>query len=202
MSETASISGPDWGPIGSDSWGDHDFATVLDAAKDGQEWAWQLLFRRFAGPVTGYLTGRGSPDPEDTAGETLLQVARNLHGFEGDEDSFRSWVFVIAHRRMIDARRASSRRPLLRPLESAPDRSSASETEDEVIGSLLSPDMVEALTAITDTQREVLLLRTVADLSLEDVAKILGKRVGAIKGLQRRGLTALRDHLERRGVSP
>ncbi|MGC2239524.1 MAG: RNA polymerase sigma factor [Acidimicrobiia bacterium] len=199
MSETASISGPDWG---SDSWGDHDFATVLDAAKDGQEWAWQLLFRRFAGPVTGYVTGRGSPDPEDTAGETLLQVARNIHGFEGDEDSFRSWVFVIAHRRMIDARRASSRRPVLRPLESAPDRSSASETEDEVIGSLLSPDMVEALAAITDTQREVLLLRTVADLSLEDVAKILGKRVGAIKGLQRRGLTALRDHLERRGVSP
>lgn len=202
MSETAPIEGSNWSPTQPDGSGDSDFATVLDAAKDGQEWAWQLLFERVAGPVTGYLTGRGSPDPEDTAGETLLQVARNINGFEGDEDSFRSWVFVIAHRRMIDARRASSRRPVIGSLEKAGDQRAASETEDEALASLLSPEMTDALAALTDTQREVLLLRTVADLSLEDVAQILGKRVGAIKGLQRRGLTALRDHLEHRGVSP
>jgi RNA polymerase sigma-70 factor, ECF subfamily len=202
MSETAPIPGPDQRLAGSLDSGDCEFASVLVAAKDGEEWAWQLLFRRFAGPVTGYLAGRGSPDPEDIAGETLLQMARNIQSFDGDEDAFRSWVFVIAHRRMIDARRASSRRPVLRPLDTTSDRTSANDTEGDAIDSLLSPEMEEALASLTDTQREVLLLRTVADLSLEEVAEIMGKRIGAIKGLQRRGLTALRNRLERRGVSP
>lgn len=180
---------------------DERFAVVLEAAKRGEEWAWESLFGRYAGPVTGYLTARGAPDPEDTAAETLLQVARGIEGFEGDEGSFRSWLFVIAHRRMIDARRAVGRRPKARTLRADEDHPATDDPERQAIDSMMTTEMTEALEALTDTQREVLLLRIVADLSLDDVAKILGKRVGAIKALQRRGLSSLRAHLEARSVS-
>jgi RNA polymerase sigma-70 factor, ECF subfamily len=178
-----------------------DFPSVLAAAKTGEEWAWTWLFRRFAGPVTGYLIGRGSPDPEATAGETFLQVAKGINRFDGDEESFRSWLFVIAHRRMIDARRAASRRPILTPLESQHLDSPVADPEHEVLDPLMTDEMTEALQRLTDPQREVLLLRIVADLSLEEVASIMGKRVGAIKALQRRALTAVKAHLESRSVS-
>jgi RNA polymerase sigma-70 factor (ECF subfamily) len=45
---------------------------------------------------------------------------------------------------------------------------------------------------LPDDQRDVLLLRIVADLTVEQVAAVLGKTVPAVKGLQRRALTTLR----------
>jgi RNA polymerase sigma-70 factor (ECF subfamily) len=48
----------------------------------------------------------------------------------------------------------------------------------------------------------VVALRTVAGLSLEETADVLGRSVGAIKQLQRRGLLGLRALAEERGVTP
>ncbi|HSM43925.1 MAG TPA: sigma factor, partial [Acidimicrobiia bacterium] len=72
------------------------FASVLVAAKSGADWAWSSIFKELFAPVTGYLASRGAAEPEDTASEVFLKVARGIHDFDGDEDSFRSWVFVIA----------------------------------------------------------------------------------------------------------
>ena len=51
-------------------------------------------------------------------------------------------------------------------------------------------------------QRAVLLLRVIGDLSLEQVAEALGKRTGAVKQLQRRGLIAVRKTFTQKGVTP
>ena len=96
--------------------GEEAFDSVLEAAKSGAEWAWAALYRDLAGPVTGYLASRGSPEPEDVASEVFLNVARAIHRFSGDEASFRSWVFVIAHRQLLDDRRARRRRPVVTEL--------------------------------------------------------------------------------------
>src|SRR5687768_221494 len=88
-----------------------DFDTRLRAAKNGAEWAWAEIYRDLAGAVAGYLANRGAAEPDDLTSETFLQIARNISTFEGDESAFRSWVFVIAHRRLIDSRRARQRRP-------------------------------------------------------------------------------------------
>ena len=81
------------------------FASVLEAAQAGAEWAWSRLYRDLAGPVLGYLRTRGAAEPEDLVGEVFLQVARNLGTFDGDYRSFRSWVFTVAHHRVVDERR-------------------------------------------------------------------------------------------------
>ena len=71
----------------------------------GDEAAWSEIWAELAPAVLGYLRGSNAPDPEDVLGETFLQVARDVNRFEGDWVAFRSWVFTVAHHRLIDARR-------------------------------------------------------------------------------------------------
>jgi RNA polymerase sigma-70 factor (ECF subfamily) len=178
-----------------------NFSTRLEAAKSGRDWAWADLYRELAGPVTGYLASRGATDAEDLASETFLQVARNIHSFDGDEASFRSWVFVIAHRRLLDSRRSRNRRPeTLAWTETTPD-STGGDVEEEALESLISEELQDAFKGLTDIQGDVLALRILGRLPLEETAQILGKRVGAIKAAQRRGLIALHQKLDVEGVT-
>lgn len=180
--------------------GDEAFASVLVAAKSGADWAWSSLFQELFGPVTGYLASRGAAEPEDTASEVFLKVARKIHDFDGDRDSFRSWVFVIAHRSLIDDRRHRSRRPDL--AAAIPDGGYAGgDVEEEAVESLVTAELIEAFERLTDTQRDVLALRMVAGLSLQQTAEVLGKRTGAVKALQHRALTTLKKELDLSHVS-
>jgi RNA polymerase sigma factor (sigma-70 family) len=176
------------------------FESTLDAAKAGGEWAWAALYRELAGPVTGYLASRGAPEPEDLAAETFLQVARNIQGFEGGEKAFRSWVFVIAHRRLIDARRANGRRPVTVSLPDE-DHHRGGDVESEAMDKLVTAELRLSLATLTEDQRDVLALRIIGNLTLEETADVVGKRVGAVKALQSRGLIALREHLDQGKVS-
>lgn len=178
---------------------DQAFDQVLAAAKLGEDWAWTKIYTDLAGPLTGYLTLRGASDPEDETSETLLSVARNIASFEGDEEAFRSWVFVIAHRRMIDARRKRSRRVETTPLEAAQPR--GGDVEVEALSALSAGEVMEMLAPLTDEQREVIVLRVLADLSLEQTANVVGKRIGSVKALQRRAIATLRRHLTETTVS-
>jgi RNA polymerase sigma-70 factor (ECF subfamily) len=173
-----------------------DFGTRLDAAKSGREWAWADLYRELAGPVTGYLASRGATDPEDLASETFLQVARNIDGFEGDEASFRSWVFVIAHRRLLDSRRAGRRRPVTTTFTDVVADSAGGDVEEEALEGLVSAELSTAFEQLTDIQADVLALRILGRLTLEETAQALGKRVGAVKAAQRRGLIALQQRID------
>jgi RNA polymerase sigma-70 factor (ECF subfamily) len=173
------------------------FDRVLAAARRGDESAWTRLYLDLAPALVGYLRGRGCPAPEDVASETMLQVVRDLRRFDGDESAFRSWVFTIAHHRLIDAARKAKARPA-RPVahdaldEAAPPTPSF---EDDALAALGPAELQPLLCACTADQREVLLLRYVADLSLQQVAEVLGKQYNAVKAVHRRALAALRTHL-------
>lgn len=178
-----------------------NFESVLSAAKGGAEWAWDALYRDLAGQVTGYLAARRAPNPEDVAAETFLQIARGIHSFEGSEASFRSWVFVIAHRRLIDTRRKAMREPNLVAFPVDESGYQGGNVETEAMDRLVTAELEQALQALTDDQHDVLALRIIANLTLEETADAVGKRVGAVKALQRRGLIALRTHLDLGRVS-
>jgi RNA polymerase sigma factor (sigma-70 family) len=177
------------------------FEVILKAAKGGEEWAWAVIYREMAGAVTGYLALRGAPEPEDQASETLFDVARNIERFEGNESSFRSWVFVIAHRRLIDARRRKGRQLETTSLHDT-EVHPIGDVEMEALDNLALGEMMDLLAPLTEDQRDVITLRMIADLSLEETAEVMGKRVGAIKALQRRAVGNLKKVLETEGVSP
>ena len=175
------------------------FPDVLAAAKAGADWAWDRLYQELAGPVNGYFASRGAGDPEDLTGETFLQVARNIHAFEGSEGSFRSWVFVIAHRRLIDSRRSAGRRPTM--VHDADIEPMGGDVEGEAMDRLVTSELVRGFQVLTDDQREVLALRVIANLSLEETAQVVGKNVGAVKQLQRRALEGIRKTLDAEQVT-
>lgn len=183
----------------------HGFLDVLERARAGEPSALEAIYRDLAPAVLGYLRGQRAVEPEDLASDVFVGVVRGLPGFKGDERGFRSWVFSIAHRRLIDERRRLARRPedpvdpsaLAGPLAGA----SVGNAEEEAVARLGQGWAERTLGVLTADQRSVLLLRVIADLSVREVARLLGKRPGAVKTLQRRALLSLARHLEREGVS-
>ena len=170
------------------------FPSVLAAAREDAPWAYQRLFEWLGGPVAGYLRGQGSDDPDGLTNDVFLRAFTHLGAFSGDEEHFRSWVFTIAHNVLADDRRRRRRRPTIAdhpPVEGA----SAHSTESEALSRLGTERVDALLSQLAPDQRDVLLLRIVADLTVEQVAQTLGKAPGAVKQLQRRGLATLRRRL-------
>lgn len=174
------------------------FPEVLAAARAGGEWAWERLYGSIAGPVRGYLAAQGAADPDDLTGEVLLQLVRGLPTFEGDEAGFRSWVFVVAHHRLVDERRRHRRDATLAeqsPPPASADARAGADPERAALDGEAAAEWRQRLAGLSDDQRNVILLRVVADLPAEQVAVILGKRVGTIRVLQHRALARLRADL-------
>jgi RNA polymerase sigma factor (sigma-70 family) len=177
------------------------FSALLDAAREGSEHAWCEIYRWLAPMVLGYLRANGAPEPEDTLSEVFLQAARDLPRFEGGERRFRGWVFAIAHNRLIDARRAAARRPV-EPVAEPPDPGApADDAAEEALAMIGREEVHRVLSRLSDDQRAVLLLRVLGELTVAEVARALGKRQGAIKALQRRGLAAVRRDLAKTRVT-
>jgi RNA polymerase sigma factor (sigma-70 family) len=142
------------------------------------------VYRDLAPAVLGYLRSERVPDPEDLLGEVFLQVTRDLPRFRGDRDDLRRWVFTIARHRLVDDSRRRARRPQELDRE-LPDTAAQPPAE------AIDPELVAALAMLTDDQREVIVLRFVADLPLDVVARVTKRRIGAVKAMQHRALAAL-----------
>jgi RNA polymerase sigma factor (sigma-70 family) len=177
------------------------FSSLIASARRGSNAAWQELYDGLAPTVLGYLRSNRAPDPEDVLSEVFLQVARDIAAFDGDEGGFRSWVFTIAHHRLIDARRHFARRPVELQPEPPDPGGYAEDAAQQALDLIGTKEVHRILASLSDEQRAVLLLRVIGDLSIEDVATVVGKRPGAVKALQRRGLAAVKRELARTGVT-
>jgi RNA polymerase sigma factor (sigma-70 family) len=171
------------------------FDELLAGARDGAERAWTEIYRAFSPPVLGYLRGLGAAEAEDLTGEVFLQVVRDLHRFEGDRAAFKAWVLTIAHHRFIDHTRRTRRRPLVLLPAPGDDGRVAPDAEIEAFARLGAGRVRELFALLSPDQRAVLLLRIVGDLTVEEVGRVVGKRPGAVKALQRRGLATLARRL-------
>lgn len=172
------------------------FPSVLEAARGGSDRAWTALFRDLSPSVLGYLRVRGAAEPEDLTGEVFLQVARDLPRFSGGEGEFHAWVFVIAHHRLLDEVRYRKRHPSNPAAqETLLSLGTTGDVEDEAMRALATDRVRDLLDGLSKTQRDVLMLRIVAGLTVDEVARALGKRPDSIKAIQRRGIGVLRKRL-------
>jgi len=180
---------------GSSRMGDEIFATVLAAAQGGAGWAYTRLWEEYASAVAGFLSARGSRESEDLTSEVFLVVFDRLAEFRGDAAGFRSFIFSIAYRRLVDELRMRRRRGETVELLPEEDPRRASSAESEALERVATDETLKLLRSLTPDQRDVMILRIVADLTVEQVAEVLGKRPDAIKALQRRALTQLRKKM-------
>lgn len=169
--------------------------TVLAAATTGAGWAFDALYHHFASSVVGYLRAQGAWDPEDLSSEVFLAVFKGIGSFDGDAAQLRTWLFSIAHHRVIDDRRRRSRRVVEVPQDHPAQREAASDTESEAIAILEAQRIARLAGRLPEDQRDVILMRLVGDLSVHETAEALGKTEGAVKALQRRGIQGLKNVL-------
>ena len=177
------------------------FEEVLVSAKAGFPSAFDRLFTTLSRPLAAYFRSQGAADPPGSANDVLARVFRGIDRFTGDEDQFRAWVFTIARNILIDERRRTRRRVAVQGNE--PSEQQLPEEPDSALDALArlgDREAVDVIQSLVPDQREVLLLRIVADLTVEQVATVVGKRPGAVKALQRRGLAAIRRKISGRGV--
>lgn len=180
-------------PDPDESW----FDGALRRAQDGQPSGFDELVRHLDARLVGFARARGADDPEGLADEVLVQMCRSIGEFEGNLPQLRAWVFTIARNRIIDERRWAARRLDAVPTEPSrlPDA-----TTDAHISDAEQRERVDALLAgLTDDQREIVVLRVVVGLSVDETASIVGRRAGAVRALQHRALRSLRSQLVREG---
>lgn len=150
-------------------------------------------YNSFAGPVFGYLRARGVDDPEAVTQDVFLALYPKLNSLRGGLQGAKTLLFTIAHARMVDHYRKRERSPDTAAFEPELDPRRAPSAEDQAFGRASGLGVTGLLEDLADDYREVLALRVVADLSVEETAAIMGKSQGAVKQLQRRALNALRE---------
>ena len=178
------------------------FDQILIAARAGGEWAWRDLYRGTAPTLVRYLRARGTPDADDVVGETFIRVVRHIGGFAGDESAFRTWVFTIARNVVIDGARSSQRRPVVAvPDETLHALASVGDVETEAMQGLAQEHVRWVIEELSPDQRDVLLLRILGGFTIAEIADMLGRREGAVKMLQSRGLATLRKKISLKAVT-
>lgn len=174
------------------------FERLIAAAQHGSAWAWSELLTEYGPPVQAYARSQGIVDAEDLLGQVLEGVVRRIGAFRGDEKSFRSWVFTVAHSRIIDQRRKDRRRPAIADAD-VPEVPVDDDVDRD--GHLSRDAAMAMLDGLPAKQRDVAALRFVAGLSVEQTAQVLGRRAGAVRVASHRALTTLQAQFGERGVT-
>jgi RNA polymerase sigma-70 factor (ECF subfamily) len=131
---------------------------------------------------------------EDLTGEVFTRMVANLSSYRDRSLPFRAWLYRIARNLIIDHQRKQSSARVMQDV--AAQQLDHSSPEDSVDAALTLERLRRTLQQIDPEQREVVELRFLAELSLEEASLVLNKSVPAVKALQHRGLAALRAHLK------
>ena len=169
-------------------------AQLLEGARRFDPDALRTLHDRLYEPVYRYVHFKVS-DPqasEDLTSEVFLRMLEALKKGKQWKTTPDAWIFGIARNVVADHYRVASRgsevvldEHLALPEEQSPTQ--------HVIHAEQHQELALAISSLTDEQRDVVLLRFMEGLSINDVAEAMGKKPGAVKGLQHRALRALSE---------
>lgn len=181
---------------------DASFEILIEGARAGDDRAVAYLYDQIQPALLRYLRWQEASVAEDLASEVWLAVAEGLRRFEGDEAAFKGWIFTIARRRLADHRRRAARRNIRALPTGALSPVIADDDPADLVTSRMSAqDAIAALTlALPREQAEIVLLRVVAGLPVEEVARVVGKKAATVRVIQHRALRRLASQL--RSVFP
>ncbi len=206
-------------------------ATLVRAVAEGSHDALAALYDRHADAVfasaSRLTSDRGMA--EEVVQETFLALWDRAETFDPSVGSLAAWLYTIARNRTVDRLRAAGRRPNLVPLSSAAsggtarggsDDADADTLERVLAGGMLvagavpppSPErelalhelrtaLQQALAAMPEPERVVIVMAYAEDLSQSEIAERLGWPLGTVKTRTRRALRHLREVLGS-GVGP
>ncbi len=170
---------------------------AVKRAQEGDRAAIGFLYSRYADNVYGYVRSivHDPHDAEDITQHVFAKLMHVIGKYEEREVPFFAWVLRVSRNVALDY----VRRPRPVPVEEV---RVSDEGDDDPAGRARMNDLREALAALPDEQREVLVLRHLAGLSPTEIAELTGRTEGSVHGLHHRGRRTLTADLQRRGAAP
>jgi len=166
------------------------------------EQAFAELYDHFFPKIYHYIYFRvnNKEMTEDLVSDIFLKALKSLKSLKKPGD-FQSWLFSIARNALIDHYRKAGRKKEEVSEAISDDYTVRSDTpEDYILVAEHSHEILEALKILSPEQKEVVQLRFIHELKLKEIAGVMNKSEGAVKGLLYRGLNKLSQHLENKGV--
>ena len=152
------------------------FEDVVAEASEGSPWALGSLYRQFQPGLLRLLAMIAPHQAKDLASDVWFEVAGGLQRFSGDERAFRGWLAGTARHLVIDAARRSGRRP---------------EPSEVGNGAELASFAARVVAVLPRDQADVVLMRVVGGLDVDEVARVLHMQPGTVRFLQQRALRRL-----------
>ena len=178
--------------------GDDRLERLLALVAGGSEEAFAELYREVAAAVFG-LVGRVVRDPaqsEEVTQEVFVELWRTASRFDPARGSARSWIMTCAHRRAVDRVRSAERAARRDDLAGRRDQGRPyDEVAEQVETSLEREHVRRSQDALTDLQREAVVLAYYGGYTHREIAELLGVPSGTVRTRLRDGLLRLRDHL-------
>jgi RNA polymerase sigma-70 factor, ECF subfamily len=182
---------------------DEPEASLVARATRRDTVAFERLYSLYFDRVYRYVRLRldNPADAEDVTATVFYRAWSRIDRFSPKHDaSFAVWLYRLARNLIVDTyRRARVVLPLERASEHDAGGEPAGDAENEVEWRLTIAELRAALQALTDEQREVVVLRFVEGLSARAVGEIMGKQEGTVRGMQHRAIEALRHVLAGKG---
>jgi RNA polymerase sigma-70 factor (ECF subfamily) len=160
---------------------------AIEAAQAGDLEALASLYDTHINQVYRYCLARLGhiQDAEDVAEEVFLKMYNGLTGYQWRKVPFAAWLMRIAHNEVISFARRNGRRSSDTELpEELLDKGSNNDPAENAERQLALEDLRKAVELLPEAQREVIILRFAAGLSVADTAKALGKQENNVKVLQ------------------
>jgi RNA polymerase sigma-70 factor (ECF subfamily) len=168
-------------------------AALVDLARAGDAEAFGSLYDHYSPAVFRFVYYRVSARPlaEDLTSETFFRALRSMASFQWQGKDFGAWLTTIARNLIVDHFKASRTRLELTTDDFSDRRETSESPEEEVLASLTSDVLREAMAKLPAEQQECIVLRFLNGYSIAETAKSLGRSEGAIKQLQLRAVRNL-----------
>ena len=172
-----------------------DEARLVDQAKAGDPEAFAKLYDAYVERVSRYIYFRVAEDcdMEDLVAQVFLKAWENLDRYKRGSSPFIAWLYTIARHLVIDHYRTKKN---ILPLEEAialPSDLDMPDQEAQLHFDLEA--MRDALQMLSKDQQQALILKYIAGLPNDSIAKVMNKQEGTVRGLQMRGLQTLAKYM-------
>ena len=170
-------------------------AHLVYQAKSGNSEAFAQLYDAYVERVYRYIYFRTSEDSaaEDLVSQVFLRAWENLGRYKVGSSPFIAWLYTIARNLVIDYYRANKDMVPIDDIVALPSDGDSPDEQAQAHFDLQA--MRDALQFLTSDQQQVLILKFIAGLPNENIAKIMNKQEGTIRGLQMRALQTLSKYM-------
>ena len=179
-------------------WQQADDVELIQFAQNGDSEAFGELYGRYAHIIFRFIFSHLSDrfEAEDLTEEVFLRVWRSLSNYREQGVPFLAYLFKVARNVLVDFYRHVGRSGGLMSIEEKSLPDIHSDQAEAAIVNLEHQEVRQTLEQLREDYRMVLILRFLSGLSPEETGEVMGRTPGAVRILQHRALSALRNLLE------